>query len=73
MNQDMNQKMVKEELEKLESNPDTQTLYHFLDNQQGIGEELSELFLDILHAAFVSGFTTAVKSVISSMEEKSIE
>ena len=67
----MNQKIIQQELEKLESNEKTVILHDFLINPQAFmnphtAEELSDMLLDIIHIAFVSGFEIAIDSVISS-------
>ena len=69
----MNQKIIEQELKKLESNKNVNILYHFLENKQQNGDNLSEMLLDVVHDAFVSGFEVAVDSAISSFDEKSIE
>jgi len=69
----MNQSIITQELKKLESEERTRILYDFLESQQGADEALSDLLLDVIHAAFVSGFETAITSVISSFDKKTIE
>jgi len=69
----MDQKVVKEELKKLESNEKTVILSDFFEKQEEDGNELSRMLLDIIHEAFTTGFEVAIESVISSIDEKSIE
>ena len=69
----MNQKVIQQELEKIESSEKAVILYQFLRNQRENKEELSEMLLDLIHTAFTSGFEVAIDSVISSFNKNTIE